>query len=485
MLLASTTLKRTSGPFISLSTLSIAFSPSLAFLYPSELLRSTQRQASSQATAHNTSHTTQKAQQKHIFKNKSNKQKMAKKKGSSTPHETTLLMPAPPTTLPIVDTHTHVASTYEAYVARYKSKREEGQGQWIDPADSKEMGPSPYTFLRAMFAERNVEALVDVWCEAPVRKEWRAFADAALALSSTPRDAASIETRDSRWKGVTEYWFVLGVHPHEAKSYTPAVEQDIITALSHPRNVGLGEIGLDYHYTLSPPDVQQHVFETQLKLAIANNKPITVHTREAEDDTERILKKVVPKEWKIHVHCFTDSPAFAQRLQEWFPNLYIGITGVITYTTNTNTADAIRDMVRGAADPSPPSNSSLTSGKSPLRILLETDAPYMVPSNLYGSLPAWNPNTDDKEQDKKDSKEMSRKKLALCHTGMLPWTAEFVAEVVNSVIKEHSSTETKEGEESEQEKPGEEEKTSGGVRLWTADDVMCVARENARTMYGV
>lgn len=263
------------------------------------------------------------------------------------------------------------------------------------------------------------------------------------------------------------------------------ISQGSITALAHPRNVGLGEIGLDYHYTLSPPDVQQRVFEAQLKLAIAHNKPITVHTREAEDDTERILKAVVPKEWKIHIHCFTDSPAFAQRLLDWFPNLYIGITGVITYTTNTNTADAIRDMIRGAADPSPPSGPSSTSTPSPLRILLETDAPYMVPSNLYGSLPAWNPNTDDKEQDRKDSKEMSRKKLALCHTGMLPWTAEFVAGVVNSVIKEQSGTETKVGEDVEQDIPEGKQVTFNGRRMWTADDVMYIARENARTMYGV
>lgn len=136
---------------------------------------------------------------------------MAKKKVSSTPHETTLLMPQPPTTLPVVDTHTHIASTYEAYVARYKGKIDEGQGQWVDPTDSKETGPSPYTFLRAMFAERNVEAVVDVWCEAPVRKEWRAFADTALALSSTTQDATATQTKESQWKGITEYWFVLGM----------------------------------------------------------------------------------------------------------------------------------------------------------------------------------------------------------------------------------------------------------------------------------
>lgn len=210
MLLASTALKRTSGSLVGRSTSLTAFSSRLEFLYPLGHLKTPRRQASTQATIPVVAQAAQKAQQKYTNKNKFNKQKMAKKKGSSTPHETTLLMPAPPTTLPIVDTHTHVASTYEAYVSRYKSKKEEGQGKWIDPAGSKETGPSPYTFLRAMFTERNVEAVVDVWCEAPVRKEWRAFADAALALSSTPREAASVETKESLWEGITEYWFVLG-----------------------------------------------------------------------------------------------------------------------------------------------------------------------------------------------------------------------------------------------------------------------------------
>ena len=133
--------------------------------------------------------------------------------------------------------------------------------------------------------------------------------------------------------------------------------------MAHPRNVGWGEIGLDYHYDNSPRGVQRQVFSRQLRHAVRLGKPVTVHTREAEEDTERILKAEVPKDHKvqcqhnftvlqlrctrrarlcaddvlplrlqnnspqIHVHCFTDSPDFAQRLLDHFPNLYIGITG--------------------------------------------------------------------------------------------------------------------------------------------------------------
>ena len=69
--------------------------------------------------------------------------------------------------------------------------------------------------------------------------------------------------------------------------------------MAHPRNVGWGEIGLDYHYDLSPRDVQRDVFSRQLKHAVRLGKPLTIHTREAEEDTERILKEIVPKDHKV------------------------------------------------------------------------------------------------------------------------------------------------------------------------------------------
>jgi len=188
----------------------------------------------------------------------------------------------------------------------------------------------------------------------------------------------------------------MGVHPHEARSYTNDVEKDILESMTHPRNVGWGEIGLDYHYDNSPRDVQKAVFARQLRHAVRLGKSITVHTREADDDTESILKAEVPKDHRIHVHCFTDSPDFARRLLDHFPNLYIGITGVITFSSNENTSELVRRMF--AESPSP-------------RIILETDAPYMVPANIYASLPTI------------------RGRLPLCHTAMIPWTAEAVATI--------------------------------------------------------
>lgn len=100
--------------------------------------------------------------------------------------------------------------------------------------------------------------------------------------------------------------------------------------------------GLDYHYMNSPAEVQKAVLRRQLKHAVSLGKPITIHTREADEDIEGIMIDELPKAHKvcpsahflsppstlqIHVHCFTDSPELALRLLSHFPNLYIGITG--------------------------------------------------------------------------------------------------------------------------------------------------------------
>jgi len=337
---------------------------------------------------------------------------MAKKK-NNTPPEEALLLPVHPARVDIpetehvslVDTHTHLLSTFNSYQKTYKP----GKYQTI------------WEFVRGMYHGRGVEAIVDVWCDAPIQKtEWREIADSALTEEERERD----------WGGM-QYWFVMGVHPHEARRYTDEVERDILEAMRHPRCVGWGEIGLDYHYDNSPPKIQQEVFTRQLRQAVKLGKPLTIHTREAEEDTERILKAEVPVDHRIHVHCYTDSPEWAARMLSHFRNLYIGITGVITYTSNLNTSAVIRQMA------------AVTGGVgaqlSSLRIVLETDAPFMVPGNIYQSLP-----------------EVKGRRLPLCHTAMLPWTAEFVACVASEV---------------------------GGS--WDVEAIMRTSRDNARCMYGI
>ncbi|KAG8758741.1 hypothetical protein FRC14_007456 [Serendipita sp. 396] len=214
----------------------------------------------------------------------------------------------------------------------------------------------------------------------------------------------------------------------------------------------------------SPAEVQKAVFRRQLKQAVSLGKPITIHTREAEEDTEAILMEEVPKDHKVHVHCFTDSPEFAQRLLSHFPNLCIGITGVITYSTNLNTSEVIRRMMATGG------GTALTDG-SPLRILLETDAPYMVPSNIYESLALTSGGKNPR--------------LAFSHSGMIAWTAGFVADIANGASSSSTSlaSSARVVEGTHQNEDGDSETTQGTVL--DANDVLEVSRRNARLVYGV
>ena len=84
-------------------------------------------------------------------------------------------------------------------------------------------------------------------------------------------------------------------------SSLPSLCCSSLEAMQHPRCVGWGEMGLDYHYDNSPRLIQQEVFIRQLKHAVQLRKPLTIHTREAEEDSERILKEYVPKDHRVRL----------------------------------------------------------------------------------------------------------------------------------------------------------------------------------------
>nr|XP_057911083.1 putative deoxyribonuclease TATDN2 [Doryrhamphus excisus]XP_057911084.1 putative deoxyribonuclease TATDN2 [Doryrhamphus excisus] len=156
-------------------------------------------------------------------------------------------------------------------------------------------------------------------------------------------------------------WGAFGCHPHFVNEYSDVHERSILKAMGHPKAVAFGEMGLDYsHKNSTSSDKQKEVFERQLRWAVAMQKPLVIHCRDADDDLMRILKKSVPKDYKIHRHCFTNSYSVIEPFLEEFPNLYVGFTALITYYN----AFQVRDAVR----------------KVPLhRIVLETDAPYFLP----------------------------------------------------------------------------------------------------------
>ncbi|HLY18321.1 MAG TPA: TatD family hydrolase [Bryobacteraceae bacterium] len=148
----------------------------------------------------------------------------------------------------------------------------------------------------------------------------------------------------------------VGVHPHDASKATPETFAAMQALVADDRVLAVGEIGLDYHYDFSPRDVQAAVFVEQLKLAGKAGKPIVIHTREAWDDTLRLLRE----HWTGGgiMHCFSGGPAEArQALDRGF---HLAFGGVITFPK----ADTLREAARLAPED---------------RLLVETDAPYLAP----------------------------------------------------------------------------------------------------------
>ncbi|KAI4545492.1 hypothetical protein MG293_005758 [Ovis ammon polii] len=159
-------------------------------------------------------------------------------------------------------------------------------------------------------------------------------------------------------------WGAFGCHPHFASCYNDIQERSIMQALRHPKAIAYGEIGLDYSYKCSTPiPEQQKIFEKQLQLAVSLKKPIVLHCREADSDLLGIMKKLVPSDYKIHRHCFIGSYQVIEPLLNYFPNMSVGFTAVLTYPSAWEARDALKNI--------------------PLeRILVETNSPYFLPNGV-------------------------------------------------------------------------------------------------------
>ncbi|KAM4650571.1 putative deoxyribonuclease TATDN2 [Discoglossus pictus] len=176
---------------------------------------------------------------------------------------------------------------------------------------------------------------------------------------------------DQQWEhllGEDMVWGAFGCHPHFAQYYTNAKQEAIMKALRHPKAIAYGEMGLDYSPKCSTKIPMQHmVFEKQLKLAVSVGKPLVIHCRDADDDLFKIMKKLVPWDYKIHRHCFTGQYSQIEPFLTEFPNMFVGFTALLTYPSAQEAREAMRQI--------------------PLeRLIVETDAPYFVPKQVPRSL---------------------------------------------------------------------------------------------------
>lgn len=152
----------------------------------------------------------------------------------------------------------------------------------------------------------------------------------------------------------------VGTHPHHAADAGEInVSRDEIVAFTkNDKVVGIGETGLDYYYEHSPPAEQQRVFATHIEAAVETDLPLVIHTRDADDDTIRVMTDAGQRKARGVMHCFSGGRKLADASMDL--GFYISFSGIITFKK----ADELRDVVKHV----------------PLdRILVETDSPYLAP----------------------------------------------------------------------------------------------------------
>ena len=157
-----------------------------------------------------------------------------------------------------------------------------------------------------------------------------------------------------------EIWCTIGTHCHNAAEEAH-VDRDVLLRLAaHPRCVGIGEAGLDYHYDLAPRDAQMKSFIEHIAAARESGLPLVIHSREADDDMARVLEDETAANGAFPhlLHCFSSSAELARR--SLAIGGYVSFSGILTFKK--------AEEVRAAAEEVPMD-----------RLLLETDAPYLAP----------------------------------------------------------------------------------------------------------
>ncbi len=176
----------------------------------------------------------------------------------------------------------------------------------------------------------------------------------------------NISTRRSEWDAVVAtahrepgVWASIGIHPHEADAHADLGAEALRMASADPKVIAIGETGLDYYYDHSDRQVQQDLFRVHIGVARETGLPIVIHTRDAEDDTLRILtEEMAAATFPALIHCFTATAEFGRAVLDL--GLTISISGIVTFKN----AKDLQAFVAEVPDE---------------RLLVETDAPFLAP----------------------------------------------------------------------------------------------------------
>jgi TatD DNase family protein len=176
----------------------------------------------------------------------------------------------------------------------------------------------------------------------------------------------NISTRQREWDKVigtaareADVWASVGIHPHEADQHADLGEGALLEAAAHPKVIGIGETGLDYYYDKSDRAVQQALFRTHIAVARETGLPLIIHTRDAEEDTARIIEDEMGKgAFPALIHCFTASADFGRKMLDL--GLTISLSGIVTFKNAKDVQAVAAELPED-------------------RLLVETDSPFLAP----------------------------------------------------------------------------------------------------------
>jgi len=158
---------------------------------------------------------------------------------------------------------------------------------------------------------------------------------------------------------VPNMWASVGTHPHDAKENPDITAGDILAYTDHPKVIGIGETGLDFHYNFSDRKAQLYNLEAHIDAVRESGLPLIIHTRNADDDMEEILTKTMKKApFKALLHCYTSGERLARAAAEL--GCYFSMSGIITFKN----AHEVREIASWIPED---------------RIMIETDCPYLAP----------------------------------------------------------------------------------------------------------
>jgi TatD DNase family protein len=194
--------------------------------------------------------------------------------------------------------------------------------------------------------------------DAVIGRAWAAGVKTMLTISTRLDEFEAVRAIAEAYEGI---WCSVGAHPHEAADHGELLPEQLVALAAHPKVVGIGETGLDFHYDLSPRDTQARVFRSHIAASRASGLPLIVHARAADREIAEILEEERPPPGVLH--CFSSGRVLAETAIGL--GFYISISGIVTFRNAEDLRAIVSDL---------PLN----------RLLVETDAPYLAPVPYRG-----------------------------------------------------------------------------------------------------